>query len=62
MWEIFKLVWVCCCLGWALFFSITIFEYIIRDASMKDDTMADHIMVEKFGACICWAMFYYFTH
>lgn len=49
-------------LGWALFFTITIVEYMLRDVILKDDTMSDHILIEKFGACVCWALFYYFTH
>ena len=49
-------------LGWALFFTITIIEYMLRDVILKDDTMSDHILIEKFGACVCWALFYYFTH
>ena len=48
--------------GWALFFTITVIEMMVRDASMRDDTLSDHILIEKFGACFCWAMFYYFTH
>ncbi len=49
-------------LGCALFFTFTGIECMVRDATMGDDTMADHILVEKVGACICWALFYYFTH
>ncbi len=62
IWFFHWFAWDIVFLGWALFFTITIVENMVRDASMKDDTMADHILIEKFGACVCWALFYYFTH
>lgn len=47
---------------WALYFTITYFEYLIRDATAKDDTWADHMMVEKVAGCVLWGIFYFMTH
>ena len=54
--------WPAIILASALFFTFTAFELVIRDATAKDDTMADHILIEKFMACILWGLFYYIIH
>lgn len=51
--------WYMIVLYWALFFSITIIENMVRDASMRDNDMSDHILIEKFVACVLWVWFYY---
>ena len=52
-------MWAGIVLWWALFFTITVIELIVRDASMRDDTMSDHILIEKFMACFLWGLFYF---
>jgi hypothetical protein len=54
--------WPAIVLAWALFFTFTAFEYVIRDATAHDDTMTDHILIEKFAACVLWGLLYYLTH
>lgn len=52
----------CIVLAFAIMFTIQYLEYLFRDMYAHDDTLADHMMVEKFSACFCWAVFYYLTH